>query len=154
MKNLTLLFIFILIIYIIILQNYIVELEENLDNILITPIDTYSNVNIKFDLEIKNENKAIFPKYLNVLNLLSDLNNNKFIYCKSYFNTLDIDCLYCKYFSINNLSSTDKLSINTYILNNLKLSPEMEILEHAFYELERNAIIYSQVLENIRTVIN
>ena len=76
------------------------------------------------------------------------------VYCKSYFTTNNLNYYQNKYISYNDLTSIDKLNINMPMLNNIKITPELELLENAFYTLEQNAIVYARVLEDIRIILN
>jgi len=150
--------ILLLIIYILILENYIWVLEESLDNdnniLIFNTLDLVINSDIN-NIN-KNNNKFLFPKYLNLFNIISDNSsiNNNMVYCKSYFTTNNLNYYQNKYISYNDLTSIDKLNINMPMLNNIKITPELELLENAFYTLEQNAIVYARVLEDIRIILN
>lgn len=144
--------IFLLILYISILQNYILELEEN---ILI--FNNTIDINTKFDIDNinNNNNKILFPKYLNLFNIISGIDTpNNMIYCKSYFSDINLNYYQNKYLLYNNLTSIDKLYINMPILSNINITPELQILENAFYMLEQNSRLHAQVLEDIRIILD
>lgn len=140
--------IILLIMYIILLQNYLLDIEENILNISIIS-NNVENISIKPDIDTNN--KFIFPKYLNLFNLLSETNSHKTYYVKSFFLNSGLNH---KYILFDNLSSRDKLEICVSVLKRVNITNDINLLQDAINILEESALIHLKVLDNINAVLN